>query len=248
MTPAQGTSETRPDRLQKVLAHAGLASRRAVETMIEAGRIKVNGRRARLGDRVDPKKDQVEVDGSLFPLAVDTVHYLLNKPVGVVVTAADPEGRPTVLDIVDVATRVWPVGRLDADSEGALILTNDGDLTQVLTHPSFMVPRSYLAEVEGSVGGRVLGRLRRGVELEDGPTRPAEIAIVERVPGGTMLSLVLTEGRNRQVRRMCELVGHPVRRLVRTAIGPISLGRLKPGAFRKMSPVEISSLHRSAGG
>lgn len=248
MSPASGVEEPRPDRLQKVLAHAGLGSRRAVETMIEAGRIRVNGKRARLGDRVDPSKDKVEVDGSPFPLAVDTVHYLLNKPAGIVVTASDPQGRATVLDLVDVDKRIWPVGRLDADSEGALILTNDGDLTHLLTHPTFEVSKSYLTEVEGSVGGRALKRLRTGVELDDGPTKPAEVAVVERIPGGTMLEIVLKEGRNRQVRRMCEQVGHPVRRLVRTAIGPIVVGRLKPGAFRKLGPLEVASLHRASGG
>lgn len=241
------SGSTGAERLQKVLAHAGLASRRAVEEMIASGRIKVNGRVASLGDRVVADKDKVEVDGSVFPLGVDRVHYLLNKPVGVVVTTSDPQGRPTVTDLVDVSKRVWPVGRLDIDSEGALILTNDGDLTQALTHPSRGVAKTYAVEVEGSVGGKALRSLRSGVDLADGPTLPAEVALVERAGGGSLLEITITEGRNRQVRRMCEAVGHPVRRLVRTSVGPLSLGRLKPGAFRKLAPSEVALLYREAG-
>lgn len=246
MSEARGPADDARDRLQKVLAHAGLASRRVVEDMISAGRIKVNGKVARLGDRVDPANDEVEVDGSRYPISAGAVYYLINKPVGVVATAADPQGRPTVLDLVDPPGRVWPVGRLDVDSEGALILTNDGDLTQRLTHPSFEVPKTYLAEVTGNVGHDALRTLRRGVSLEDGLTAPAEVAVVDRVAGGTLLELVLREGRNRQVRRMAEAVGHPVRRLVRVAIGPVVLGRLKPGAFRRMAPAEVSTLYRAA--
>jgi 23S rRNA pseudouridine2605 synthase len=234
------------ERLQKVLAGAGLASRRAVESMIVAGRIKVNGRTARLGQRIDPAKDLVEVDGSRVPLRTDLVYYLVNKPTGVVTTAHDPHGRPTVLELLDVEVRVWPVGRLDADTEGALIVTNDGDLTHRLTHPSFMVPRSYLAEVRGSVKDRTQRRLAMGVDLDDGPTLPAAVQLVERAPGFSLVEITLREGRNRQVRRMFDAVGHPVRRLVRTAIGPVSLGRLKPGTVRKLSPAEVRSLYREA--
>lgn len=233
------------ERLQKVLAHAGLGSRRAVEELIAAGRIKVNGRRAVLGDRVDPSKDKVEVDGSPYPVSTEIVYYLLNKPRGVVSSAADPDGRPTVLDIVDVDRRVWPVGRLDADSEGALLVTNDGELTHLLTHPSFGFPKTYVADVAGAVGIAELRALRRGVELEDGRTAPAEVRVVDTVAGGTLLEFVLREGRNRQVRRMSAAVGHPVRRLVRTAIGPLGVGRLKPGHFRKLAPGEVGDLYRS---
>lgn len=236
-----------PERLQKVLARAGVGSRRAVETMIEAGRLKVNGKVARLGQRVDPSKDKVELDGSSIPLAVDLVHYLLHKPLGVVTTADDPEDRPTVLEVVDLERRVWPVGRLDIDTEGALILTNDGELTQALTHPSFKVEKTYLADMKGSVGNRALRLLAKGVELDDGKTQPAAVRIVERVAGGTLVEITLTEGRNRQVRRMGEAVGHPVRRLVRVSIGPIGLGRLKPGSFRRLSPEEVMALYRVTG-
>jgi len=232
--------------LQKVLAHAGVGSRRAVEEMIAAGRIRVNGQRARLGRRIDPQNDKVEVDGSVVPLRTALVYYLLNKPEGVVTTADDPEGRPTVLDVVDAPDRVWPVGRLDIASEGALILTNDGDLTLRLTHPRYHVPRTYLAQVQGAVGHKALATLSRGVDLDDGPTAPARVGLLERVPGGSLVEITITEGRNRQVRRMFEAVGHPVTRLVRRAIGPLELGRLKPGDYRRLSPVEVQSLYRSS--
>lgn len=241
-------SGTEGERLQKVLAHAGVASRRVVEEMIEQGRIRVNGAPARLGQRVDTAKDKVEVDGSLWPLATDTVYYLMNKPAGVVTTSADPEGRPTVLDLLDVGTRVWPVGRLDFATEGALVLTNDGDLTQQLTHPSFGVPKTYLVDAEGSVGPKAVRKLQRGVPLDDGPSAPATARVVERTPTTTMLEIVLSEGRNRQVRRMLEAVGHPVRRLVRTAIGPLQVGRLKPGQFRRLGPHEVRALYAASGG
>ncbi|MBW3594635.1 MAG: rRNA pseudouridine synthase [Actinobacteria bacterium] len=234
------------ERLQKVLAHAGLGSRRAVEEMITAGRIRVNGVQAELGRRIDPEKDKVEVDGSVVPLRADLVYYLLNKPEGVVTTAADPEGRPTVLDVVDVGERVWPVGRLDIGSEGALIVTNDGDLTQRLTHPRYHVPRTYVAHVQGAVGHKVLMKLARGIDLDDGPTAPARVGLVERLPGGSLVEITITEGRNRQVRRMFEAVGHPVTRLVRRAIGPLELGRLKPGDYRRLSPSEVQSLYRAS--
>lgn len=236
-----------PERLQKVLAHAGLASRRAVEEMISAGRIRVNGQRAILGQRVDPSKDKVEVDGSLYPLRADLAYYLLNKPVGVVSTSDDPEGRTTVLDLVQVEMRVWPVGRLDIDSEGAILLTNDGDLTHRMSHPSFSFPKTYLAEMQGEVGKPVVKRLEKGVELEDGKTRPAEVKILERGPASTLVELTIKEGRNRQVRRMGEAVGHPVIRLVRSSLGPIAVGRLKPGAFRRLGTVEIRQLYRAVG-
>lgn len=236
------------ERLQKVLSHAGLASRRAVEEMIVAGRIKVNGAPARLGQRVHPSKDKVEVDGSLYPLDPDTVHYLLNKPVGVVSSASDPEGRATVIDTIDLDARVWPVGRLDIDTEGAIILTNDGELTNHLTHPRFGVPKTYLAEVSGAVQHRTLRELQRGVDLEDGHIKPREVRIVERLAGGTLLEITVTEGRNRLIRRLTEAVGHPTKRLVRTAIGGISLGRLKPGSFRRLSPAEVQELYRSGHG
>lgn len=235
------------ERLQKVLAKAGVGSRRAVEEMIAAGRIKVNGVKAVLGRRVDASKDVVEVDGSRVPLGADLRYYMLNKPVGVVSTADDPEGRPTVLEYAEVPDRLWPVGRLDIETEGLIILTNDGDLTHHLTHPSFEVPRTYLAEVKGSVKERTLRALARGVDLEDGGTAPAQVDLLDRMAGSALIEITIHEGRNRQVRRMFEAVGHPVVRLARTAVGPVRLGRLKPGDLRRLSPEEVRSLYRACG-
>ena len=240
-------TEPGPERLQKVLARAGVASRRNVEEMIRRGRIRINGRKAELGDKVDPSKDKVEVDGSTVPLQEDLVYYLLNKPAGIVSTADDPEGRPTVVEMVETDTRIWPVGRLDIETEGAILLTNDGELTLHLTHPRFGVPKTYVAEVQGSVAPRSARLLARGIELDDGPTAPAEVKVLERASGGSVVELVLKEGRNRQARRMLEAVDHPVRRLVRTAIGPLKLGRLKPGTYRKLGPDEVRRLYRESG-
>lgn len=239
-------TENQPERLQKVLARAGVGSRRAVEEMIERGRIQVNGSKARLGQRVDPAKDEVKVDGSVVPLREDLVHFLLNKPVGVVSTADDPEDRPTVVQIVETDARIWPVGRLDIETEGAIVLTNDGDLTLRLTHPRYEVPKTYVAEVQGSLGPKTARILARGVELDDGMTAPARVQILERGSSGSVVELVLTEGRTRQARRMLEAVGHPVRRLVRTAIGPLKLGRLKQGTYRRLSPLEVQLLYKGS--
>ena len=233
----------RGERIQKVLARAGVASRRAVEEMVAAGRIRVNGRTAHLGQRLDLSKDKVEVDGLFVPLDPALVYYLLNKPSGVVTTTSDPEGRPTVLDVVDTEMRLWPVGRLDIDTEGALVLTNDGELTNRLTHPSYGVPKSYLAEVRGAVKARTLRKLARGIDLEDGRTAPATVGIVDRMAATTLVEITITEGRNRQVRRMFDAVGHPVVRLARTAIGPVTLGRLKPGTYRRLSQAEVGALY-----
>jgi pseudouridine synthase len=240
-------TEQEPQRIQKVLAHAGIASRRAVEEMIEAGRVKVNGSRARLGQRIDPDKDSVEVDGSGVPLKHELRYYLLNKPVGVVTTADDPEGRETVLDYIETDERVWPVGRLDIETEGALLLTNDGELTHRLTHPSFEIPKTYLVEVRGSVGSKVIRALLSGVDLDDGPARARSVQIVEQAKGDTLLELVLTEGRNREIRRMLDALGFTVVGLVRVAIGPLRLGRLKAGTYRRLGPPEVMALYKAAG-
>jgi 23S rRNA pseudouridine2605 synthase len=230
------------ERLQKVLARAGLASRRASEELIAEGRVRVNGEVAELGRRIDPESDEVTVDGVPVPVAPGLVRYLLNKPRGVVTTAADPQGRPVVVALVPDEPRVFPVGRLDADTEGLLILTNDGGFAHRLTHPSFGVPKEYLAEVEGEPDRAALRTLREGVDLDDGRTAPARVTPVS--PG--VLRLVISEGRNRQVRRMCEAVGHPVRRLVRTRIGPVADRRLTPGSWRPLTPGEVRSLEADA--
>jgi 23S rRNA pseudouridine2605 synthase len=230
------------ERLQKVLARAGFGSRRVCENLIDEGRVTVNGDVAELGRRVDVRRDEVAVDGTLVGVLPGLVYYLLNKPAGVVTTAKDPEGRPTVLDLVPGTPRVFPVGRLDAATEGLLILTNDGALAQLLAHPSHGVEKEYLAEVEGLPSHGAVRSLREGVVLEDGRTSPARVSSV--APG--VLRIVIHEGRNRQVRRMCEAVGHPVSRLVRTRIGSLADRRLRPGKYRELSIDEVRELARSA--
>jgi 23S rRNA pseudouridine2605 synthase len=230
------------ERLQKVLARAGFGSRRVCEILIGSGRVAVNGGVAELGRRVDVSHDVVEVDGVPVGVLPGLVYYLLNKPLGTVTTTSDPEGRPTVLDLVPPTPRVFPVGRLDAASEGLLILTNDGVLAQLLSHPSHGVEKEYLAEVEGEPSQGAVRSLREGVELEDGRTSPARVSLV--APG--MLRMVIHEGRNRQVRRMCDTVGHPVIRLVRTRIGPLADRRLAPGSFRELNLDEVRELASAA--
>jgi 23S rRNA pseudouridine2605 synthase len=230
------------ERLQKVLAQAGLGSRRTSEELIGKGRVRVNGEVARLGRRVDPEVDVIEVDGAQIGVKAGLVHLLLNKPAGVITTASDPQGRRTVLDLVPDEPRLFPVGRLDADTEGLLLLTNDGDLAHRLTHPSFGVEKEYLVEVEGEPSRGVLRRLREGVELEDGITAPAKVAALDH----RLLRITIHEGRNRQVRRMCDAVGHPVRRLVRTRIGPLAERDLAPGEWRALTQDEVRALERAA--
>jgi 23S rRNA pseudouridine2605 synthase len=233
------------ERLQKVLARAGYGSRRVCDNLVGEGRVTVNGEVAQLGRRVDPAVDAIAVDGVRVAARDDLVYYLLNKPAGYVSTASDPEGRRTVVELVPEEPRVFPVGRLDFETEGLLLLTNDGDLTQLLTHPRHGVSRTYLAEIEGVPTPGELRMLRRGVELDDGMTAPAAVAVVQERPPGAALELTIHEGRNRQVRRMCEAVGHPVRRLVRTRIGPLSDRRLRPGEWRSLSVAEVRSLYES---
>lgn len=240
MTRSDGEAEG--ERLQKVLAQRGVGSRRACEELIAAGRVSVNGEPAELGRRVDVDVDVVAVDGAPVGIRPDLVHYALNKPAGVVSTASDPQGRPVVTDLVPAEPRVHPVGRLDADSEGLLLLTNDGELTFHLTHPRFGVEKEYLVQVEGTPKPGALRRLREGVELEDGRTAPAKVAAA----GPEALRMTIHEGRNRQVRRMGAAVGHPVVRLVRTRIGPVRLEGLQPGEWRPLTAEEVLSLSRAA--
>lgn len=231
-------------RLQKVLARAGFGSRRVCDELIEDGLVTVDGEVAALGRRVDPETARVAVDGVPISVRPGLVHYLLNKPAGVVTTADDPQGRTTVIGLLPAEPRVFPVGRLDLDTEGLLILTNDGDLAHRLTHPSFGVEKEYLVHVDGSPSRGALRTLRDGVELEDGPTAPATVGLVD--PG--LLRITIHEGRNRQIRRMCEAVGHPVRRLARVRIGPITDRRLEPGGWRLLTVGEVRSLERATTG
>lgn len=229
------------ERLQKVLARAGIGSRRVCENLIEDELITVNGEVAVLGRRVDVEADEIEVDGVRIGVKPGLVYYLLNKPAGVVSTAKDPQGRPTVVELVPDETRVFPVGRLDVETEGLLLLTNDGDLTHRLTHPSFGVDKEYLAHVAGSPNRGVLRQLREGVDLDDGRTAPAKASLLEP----NLLRLVIHEGRNRQVRRMCDAIGHPVIRLVRTRIGPLVDRGLKAGEWRELTRDEVRELERA---
>lgn len=235
MTPPQG------ERLQKVLAAAGIGSRRSCEDLIAAGSVTVNGVVAALGRRVDPDVDLIEVNGTAVGVRPGLVYYLLNKAAGVISTADDPHGRPTVLDDLPETPRVHPVGRLDAATEGLLLLTNDGELTYRLTHPSFGVDKEYLAEVAGRPAPGALRTLRNGVLLDDGLTAPATVSLLD----DHVLRIVIHEGRNRQVRRMCEAVGHPVQRLVRTRIGPLRDTRLRPGSWRELDRDEVRALERA---
>lgn len=241
--------DTQGVRLQRVLAAAGLGSRRACEQLIEEGRVEVDGKKVVVqGMRVDPKKAVIKVDGLRIASAPDHVYLVLNKPKGVVSTMSDPEGRPSLQEYVgDREARLFHVGRLDQDTEGLILLTNDGDLAHRLSHPSFGVEKTYLAEVTGPVARDVGKRLKQGVELEDGLVQVDSFRLVSQVGSRVMVEVKLHEGRKHVVRRMLTEVGHPVTQLVRTDLGPISLGNLKPGRQRKLSQQEIGALYRAVG-
>lgn len=227
------------ERLQKVLAARGFGSRRVCEEMIVAGRVSVNGETALIGRRVNVDSDVVSVDGVEIGVKPDLVYYLLNKPARIVTTAKDPQGRRTVLDLVPREPRVFSIGRLDYETEGLLLLTNDGAFAQSIAHPTSGVEKEYLVEVSGGrVGQRALSALREGVFLDGTRTFPARVS---QVSDG-VLRIVIHEGRNRQIRRMCEVVGHPVQRLIRVRIGPISDRSLAPGHWRELDPQEIIDL------
>jgi 23S rRNA pseudouridine2605 synthase len=237
------------ERLQKVLASAGIGSRRACEELIAAGRVTVNGRRATLGDKVDAETAEIHVDGQRVVTNTKLVYLAMNKPRGVVSTMADERGREALADYVgNLAQRVFHVGRLDADSEGLLLLTNDGTLAHRLMHPSYGVAKTYLAEVGGPVPRAVGRQLLAGVELEDGPAKVDAFKLVDAVQRTALIEVVVHEGRKHIVRRLFEEVGHPVSRLVRTAIGPIRLGDLKPGRTRRLTNAEVAALFKAVGG
>jgi 23S rRNA pseudouridine2605 synthase len=249
--PSATTTETTPDalrgtRLQKVLAAAGIASRREAERLIQAGRVAVNGRVVTvLGTRVDPGRDAVKVDGQSIGRAERPVYYLLHKPKGVLSTARDPKGRPTVVGLLrGVGERVYPVGRLDWNSEGLMILTNDGDLAHHLTHPSNHVPKVYRVKIKGVVEPEALERVRHGLYLDGRRTLPAPVTRIS-AQQNTWVEVTLFEGRRNQIRRVFERLGHPVLKLRRTAIGPIADRALKPGEYRTLSPAEVARLKDS---
>jgi pseudouridine synthase len=235
-------------RLNKILAQAGLSSRRGAERLILDGRVAVNGAVTReLATLADPERDLVTLDGRPLPRAESRHYLVLHKPAGYVTTVSDPRGRPVVSDLVrDVDARLYPVGRLDWDVEGALLMTNDGELTHRLLHPRYAVPRVYEAEVDGRVGA--LDRWRRGITLEDGPARPLEVEVLQGGRDATLLRLTFTEGRKHEVKRYCEALGHRVRRLRRVAFGPVQLGDLPRGRWRRLTPREVSALRAVASG
>jgi 23S rRNA pseudouridine2605 synthase len=252
-------------RLQKVLAQAGLGSRRACEAMISDGRVEVNSEVVlEQGRRVDPDRDVIRVDGARIPAPRRHLYLAMNKPRGVVVTMDDPAGRRTVADLLAESSdrrtglpatrrlvrneRLFHVGRLDIDSEGLLILTNDGELAHKLAHPSYQVPKTYLVEVTGVVTSQTLRRLRSGITLADGPVRPGSVKVSSTGRDRTLLKITMHEGRNRIVRRTMEAVGHPVRRLSRTGIGPVRLGNLKVGEYRELTREELGGLLDLTGG
>lgn len=239
-------TEPEGERIQKVLARCGVGSRRICDALVAEGRVTVNGVVAELGLRVDANA-AIAVDGVAIPTEPDTVVYLLNKPAGVITTSADTHGRPTVLDLVPVSPRVFSIGRLDADTEGVLLLTNDGDLANRIAHPSHGVEKEYLAEVEGTVSRGALRALREGITLDDGPTAPAAVRLVQQRADRAIIELTIHEGRNRQVRRMCEAVGNPVVRLVRTRVGPLRAAGVQPGEWRQLDPSEVVALVQSIG-
>jgi len=232
-------------RLAKYLAHAGVASRRAAERLIADGHVSVGGKRVTDPARDVGDHDDVRVDGR--PLETEERQYfLVNKPLGVVSTASDPQGRPTVTELVESDARLYPVGRLDTDSSGLVLLTNDGELANRLLHPRYEVPRTYRVQVSGSPSKRALQELREGIELEDGRTNPSRIRVVS---GGreSVLDVTIHEGRNRIVRRMFEAVGYPLRSLERVAFGPLELGRLRAGTARRLRPHELEQVRHAAG-
>lgn len=244
----KGTGNTASIRLQKVLAKSGYGSRRACEELIDAGRVEVDGLRVTTqGTRVDPRRQVIRVDGSRIVTDERLVYLALNKPRGLLATMSDDRGRPCVGDLVEGrAERLFHVGRLDADSEGLLLLTNDGDLANLLMHPSHGVPKTYVAEIKAPVA-RELGRtLRAGIDLDDGPAHVDSFRLIDSTPSVAMVEIVIHEGRKHIVRRMLGAAGYPVLRLIRTAVGPVQLAELKPGRLRRLRPDEVGSLYDAA--
>jgi 23S rRNA pseudouridine2605 synthase len=236
------------ERLQKIISAAGITSRRAAEDLILEGRVRVNGKVvSELGSKADPGKDHIKVDGKLINPRQPQTYIMLNKPPGYVTTMSDPEKRPTVQDLLKgVRIRVYPVGRLDFNTEGMLLLTNDGDFAHLVTHPSHELPKTYLVKVKGQLDDATLEKLAKGVYLDDGKTAPAKIRKVRKEEANSWIEIAIHEGRKRQVRRMMDRVGHSVIRLKRVKIGPLSLGDLPVGAYRHLIAEEVKTLRATA--
>jgi len=232
-----------PERLQKILADRGLASRRKAEDLIREGRVTVNGKVAVIGEKADPEKDAIKLDGRRLSVSPEKMYVLFYKPKNVVTTLRDPEDRPTVMDLLPIPKpRLFPVGRLDYDAEGVILLTNDGDLAHQLAHPSHEVPRTYWVKVKGKPEKEEMQRLSRGIRLEDGITAPCAIAPLRETEGNTWVEMVLHQGKNRQVKRMWEKIGYPVLKLKRVGFGGLKLGSLQPGEYRLLRPEEVQKL------
>ena len=223
-------------RIHKFLSQAGVASRRASEELVSAKRVKINGHLAKIGEIVDPEHDTVQVGSKTIRPPSEYLYYLVNKPRQVVSTVSDPDGRRTVVSLLPQGSRLYPVGRLDYDSEGLMLLTNDGELAHHLTHPSFEVEKTYRVLVKGVMPDKTVGYLEQGLTIEGVKTAPAKVTILERQTKNTWFEITIHEGRNRQIRKMGEAVGYPVMRLIRTRLGPYELGDLEPGGYRRIFP------------
>lgn len=232
-------------RIQKIIAMMGIASRRKAEELIISGRVLVNGKLATIGMKADPETDHIKVDGKLLTKPEPKIYLAFNKPRGVITSLSDPEGRPTIMDCIKgVKYRVFPVGRLDYDTEGLILLTNDGDLAHAITHPSKKIPKTYLAKIKGLIDDAVVRKLAKGIKLEDGMTLPAKIKKLDQTENNSWLEITIFEGRKRQIRRMFETVGHPILKLKRVAINGIFLGDLKAGEYRYLKDDEIRHLRK----
>ena len=241
--------DRKKERLNKIIAIAGITSRRRADKLISLGCVTVNGRaEKRAGSKAVWGVDSINVDGRPIPDPPKKIYLLLNKPFGYVSTLHDPEGRPIIRDLVkDVKERVYPIGRLDFDSSGLLILTNDGELAFRLMHPKFHIPRTYKVIVEGSISDKSVEKLTNGVILDDGPTNPARVRIIEIKQGRSVVRITIFEGRSREIRRMCEAVGHKTLKLTRIGYGNLNLGALKVGKYRHINDVEVKALCKSVG-
>jgi 23S rRNA pseudouridine2605 synthase len=236
------------ERIQKLMAQAGIASRREAESLIVQGRVTVNGQRAKLGDKADPAVDDIRVDGERLRPEDERIYVILNKPMGVVTTvrAQEQEHRRTVRDLVKVEGHLYPVGRLDADSEGLVLLTNDGELAEKLTHPRYEHPKVYDVALQGNIPDEALDIWRRGIMLDDGLTQPADVKVLTRDRDLTWLRVTMREGRKRQIRRIASTLGYPVKRLIRTELDALKLGALRTGEWRYLTELEIKALQQSA--